>query len=150
VPTPESWPDILRKLRGSYSLSGREQIQPVAAALICFAFAVVLFRLSFERRGILPTALERDLLLTSCFLFGGLGLLLVFSYRMRYNFESGTLQVVLPGGYVFRQYNLETLKSVTRMKGKVVDSLTLYWENEVHRIQLPSSLISALSEGEGI
>jgi hypothetical protein len=150
VPTPTSWPEALRKLRGDFSLSATEFIQPALVALFSFGWAAALFRLTFERRGILPSDLERQLLFVGCAIFAILGLSLIYFYRIRYTFDSGTLRVVLPGGYVFGNYDLQTLVSVTRTQGRVADSLTLRWESEIHRILLPASLIAALPQGDGI
>jgi hypothetical protein len=150
VPTPKSWPDSLRKLRGEFALSVGEQSPAIVVALLCFGAAGGMLSSTFEQRGISPSGLEREWLIAGCILFCLMGLCIIFLYRIRYVFDSGTLKVLIPGGYPFREYDLKSLKSVSRMRGKVVDSLRLHWDTGTHRILLPSSLISALSRNEGI
>jgi|SRR5579859_4927249 len=150
VPTPRSWPSALRKLHGEYQLSRTERIQPAAVVLVSFAMAAVVLQLSFAHNGILPSRLEKGMSLLGFVVFVALGLLLFFTYWTKYIFDSGILHVILPGGHVFRTYPLQTLVSVTRIRGKVVDSLTLRWEREKHWILLPASLLSVLPTDAGI
>jgi hypothetical protein len=150
VPTPPSWSETLRTLRGEYRLSVAELAQPLLVVAISLGMAAFLFRFSFEHNGIVPTTEERAALTIGSLVFVGLGLLLFSIYWSKYVFESGTLRVILPLGYLYKTYDLKTLRSVTRTRGKVVDSLTLRWEDEKHWILLPSSLLSALQGGVGI
>jgi hypothetical protein len=118
--------------------------------LVSFAMAAAVLMRWFAHNGITPSALEQGMSLLGCVLFSSLGLALFYIYWTRYVFDSGTLRVVLPGGHVFGTYRLETLVSVTRTRGKVVDSLLLRWEGEKHRILLPASLLSELPTDAGI
>jgi hypothetical protein len=147
VPTPPTWSGALSTLRGEYRLSAAELVQPLLVVVISIGTAACLFRFTFEHNGIFPTAAERIALTIGSLVFVGLGLLLLSIYWSRYIFESGTLKVILPLGHLYKTHDLKTLRSVTRTRGKVVDSLTLRWDDQKHWILLPSSLLTALQAG---
>ena len=135
----------LRTLRGEFQLSAFELILPSAVGLLSIGGGAVLLSLAFGEKGESAAPFEKGILSLIALAFVAGGAVMIYGFRVRYSFEGGTLRVVLPGGYVFRRYDLRTLHSVTCAWGRAVDTLTLRWPDQKHRILLPTSLQSALA-----